>query len=147
MKPFIIYLVPEQTSLLPMLDDSMYIEVDGNCCPTESDFHKEIKEKLKFPEYYGNNLDALFDCLIDLEWLQQHNIILHFVHLQNILNQEPAKDYFLSTFLLVISDICSSVEEIKDLDYSEKKLYFIINESNEVRDILNELEIKFEYLY
>ncbi len=29
--------------------------------------HKSLKSKLLFPDYYGNNLDALNDCLSDLE--------------------------------------------------------------------------------
>lgn len=29
--------------------------------------HPYLKEKLNFPEYYGNNLDALYDCLTDLQ--------------------------------------------------------------------------------
>lgn len=30
---------------------------------TKEDFHKKIKELLDFPDYYGENLDALWDCL------------------------------------------------------------------------------------
>jgi len=28
--------------------------------------HPYLKESFGFPEYYGNNLDALYDCLTDL---------------------------------------------------------------------------------
>jgi len=28
--------------------------------------HEYLKEMLDFPEYYGGNLDALYDCLTDL---------------------------------------------------------------------------------
>ena len=29
--------------------------------------HQYLKEKLEFPDYYGNNLDALYDMLTSLE--------------------------------------------------------------------------------
>ncbi|MBO5066568.1 MAG: barstar family protein [Clostridia bacterium] len=31
------------------------------------DIHEKIQEGLKFPGYYGKNLDALWDCLTDMD--------------------------------------------------------------------------------
>lgn len=33
---------------------------------TEEAIHTYIKDKLGFPEYYGKNLSALYDCLTDI---------------------------------------------------------------------------------
>lgn len=38
--------------------------IDWNTIHNEKDFHKTLKELLEFPEYYGENLDAFWDCLI-----------------------------------------------------------------------------------
>lgn len=40
-------------------------EIICNCAPIKSAeaFHKMLAEALDFPEDYGHNLDALFDCL------------------------------------------------------------------------------------
>ncbi len=35
---------------------------------TEKDFHNEIKNLLEFPDHYNGNLDALNDCLCDIEF-------------------------------------------------------------------------------
>ena len=37
--------------------------LDFNGCKTISDLHKKIKKTLNFPEHYGENLNALWDCL------------------------------------------------------------------------------------
>lgn len=33
---------------------------------TRAEFHNVIAQKLSFPDYYGENLDALHDCLTDI---------------------------------------------------------------------------------
>ncbi|GAA0127553.1 barstar family protein [Clostridium sp. ATCC 25772] len=53
----------------------MNIIIDGLKINDKNQFHEYIKDIMKLPEYYGKNLDALWDCLtgwIDLpmkiEW-------------------------------------------------------------------------------
>ena len=41
----------------------MSIIIDGQDFSTEEEFHILIKEKMDFPDYYGKNLDALWDLL------------------------------------------------------------------------------------
>ena len=41
--------------------------LDGNILADATQVHDYLKEMLDFPEYYGKNLDALHDCLTDLE--------------------------------------------------------------------------------
>lgn len=43
--------------------DSFTIDLIG--IETKAGLHKLLASVLKFPEYYGNNLDALFDILCD----------------------------------------------------------------------------------
>ncbi len=42
-------------------------EFDCSAWKSESDFHKEIALGLKFPDYYGQNLNAFNDCMGDIE--------------------------------------------------------------------------------
>jgi len=41
--------------------------VDGWGSETEAEFHARIAATLGFPDYYGANLDALWDCLSDVD--------------------------------------------------------------------------------
>ena len=39
------------------------IKIDFSWCKYPLDLHQEVKEKLNLPDWYGNNLDALWDML------------------------------------------------------------------------------------
>lgn len=42
------------------------IILDGSKMDSRAGVHAELKAKLDLPDYYGNNLDALNDCLGEL---------------------------------------------------------------------------------
>jgi ribonuclease inhibitor len=42
------------------------VTLDGTQIQTKGDFHRRLSQALAFPAWYGNNLDALHDCLTDL---------------------------------------------------------------------------------
>lgn len=50
--------------------ENKLIEIDFSNCKYIGSVHKEIKEKLELPEWYGENLDALWDALIGIAQTQ-----------------------------------------------------------------------------
>lgn len=44
----------------------MTITINCGAINTMSEFHEMISHELDFPDWYGNNLDALYDCLTDI---------------------------------------------------------------------------------
>lgn len=46
------------------------IELDAQKMTGRKQAHVYLKESLRFPDYYGCNLDALYDCLTDSADLQ-----------------------------------------------------------------------------
>lgn len=41
------------------------VTLDCSACQTPADLHTALARSLHFPDWYGNNLDALFDCLTE----------------------------------------------------------------------------------
>ncbi len=41
--------------------------LDGSLVDSRQTLHEMLSEGLDFPDWYGGNLDALYDCLTDLD--------------------------------------------------------------------------------
>ncbi len=44
--------------------------LDGAKILSSEQLHQELKRQLSLPEWYGNNLDALYDCLTTMEEME-----------------------------------------------------------------------------
>ena len=45
----------------------MNVTIACGGCADKTELHARIAEALDFPDWYGHNLDALMDCLTDLD--------------------------------------------------------------------------------
>lgn len=45
----------------------MYLILNGQAIGDRETLHDTLSRQLSLPEYYGRNLDALYDCLTDLQ--------------------------------------------------------------------------------
>ena len=43
-----------------------FVELDNHAFACAREVHDHLARELGFPEYYGHNLDALYDCLGDI---------------------------------------------------------------------------------
>ncbi|MBI5389401.1 barstar family protein [Candidatus Woesearchaeota archaeon] len=46
------------------------LEIDGSNIENESMLFQAFSQSLKFPDYFGRNWNALYDCLTDLMWIK-----------------------------------------------------------------------------
>jgi RNAse (barnase) inhibitor barstar len=56
------------------------LPIDLRHCADADAAMREIAETLRFPEWFGGNLDALADCLADLSWLPAEGYVLVLEH-------------------------------------------------------------------
>lgn len=59
----------------------MKIVLDGKEMTSRWKAHRYLAEMLAFPDYYGNNLDALYDCLTEGGEME-----VEFIHLEDMQN-------------------------------------------------------------
>lgn len=73
----------------PDFPPSVFIaEIDGSKARTLRAFYPRISKVLLFPDYFGKNLDALFDCLCSLEVTGQQEVVLLIRHPHFFLDKE-----------------------------------------------------------
>lgn len=92
---------------------------------SEDELLKQLSKQLQFPKYFGFNWNALYDCLRDLHWIEEHKIIL--VHDNYLRIDENA----LLIYLQILFD---SVKDWKEGE--EHSLEVIFPES--IRDIIQQ---------
>ena len=85
----------------------MIITNDGLAMKKKEDFYQNIKEELDVPEYFGNNLDALYDFLTEQPDILQMKF-LHYNMMQSQLGRS-----FCQQLLKVLqdADILTIIEE------------------------------------
>ncbi|MFF2195694.1 barstar family protein [Streptomyces sp. NPDC058157] len=84
--------------LLPVSGTVHVVRLDGQDMPDEISAFREFDEALRFPEYFGWNWDALYDCLRDLRWLSADAHVLIIESAESALaDDEVARDEFFRT--------------------------------------------------
>ncbi|SIA42286.1 Barstar (barnase inhibitor) [Mycobacteroides abscessus subsp. abscessus] len=62
---------------------------------TKQNFLNILNQELNFPSYFGSNLDALDECMRDLGWIQEKEIILNFNNINKLKNRNSELFYLI----------------------------------------------------
>lgn len=92
--------------------DKITVVLDGRQWLTPQHAHQHICQSLNFPSYYGNNLDALFDCLTTYHEPQQLMLLIIYpeVILDNLLSYG---EKLLDTFVLAGQENHNLIVKVK----------------------------------
>jgi RNAse (barnase) inhibitor barstar len=63
--------------------------LDGHEAGTRAGFFRQMARALRFPDYFGHNWDAVYDCLTDLNWLPAAGYVLVLDGFERLATDEP----------------------------------------------------------
>ncbi|MFY7888409.1 MAG: barstar family protein [Spirosomataceae bacterium] len=92
-------------------DTLLVAVIDGATTLTLSDFYSSIALALKFPDYFGHNLDSFDEMINDLGWIQEKNIHLIFKNYDDFLTEENDE---LREILLTMLDDAAMEKKSKE---------------------------------
>lgn len=73
--------------------------LDGKQVSSKAEIYNQIEKVMEFP-YFGHNLDALLDCLRDLDWLSGKGFVLYYTDYVPFLNTDSNSfDKILDVFI------------------------------------------------
>ncbi len=81
---------------------------DGERMRTVVGVLKEIGVALSFPEYYGQNSAAFYECATDLDWLPADGYVFVITNCEHLLKDEPEEFPWLTD---ILSQVCEAWSE------------------------------------
>ncbi len=71
--------VPE-LSKLARLKGMAFFHLEGKKIEGKAQFLNHASVAMKFPSHFGNNWDAFYDCITDMDWVQSEGYCIYFDH-------------------------------------------------------------------
>lgn len=103
--------------------DTLLVCIDGKSIANTQALFQEFNRLLEFPDYFGNNFDALDDMLHDLSWLSSKQIIIYFFRTEALLSAPSEQEN--KTTLMDILRNCNNPK--LDIILSDSNIQFPSN--------------------
>ena len=85
-----------------------FFHIDGKNITRKEQLMNAVATALHFPKHFGNNWDALEECLTDLEWVDADGYMIYYDHIDGLLTTHP--DQF-ETLVEILRDAVGSWKE------------------------------------
>jgi RNAse (barnase) inhibitor barstar len=132
------------TNNLDSLKGYHIAKIDGQKAHTLRGFYEEIAKEMKFPEYFGFNLDSLDEMLNDLSWLEHEKIAVYITNSESFVEKERNPDK-LPTLLDLLDATCEDWEwSDEEEDRPKKELIIAFSPSERIIQLLDKQEISYE---
>lgn len=99
------------------------VNIEGDLINDSSSLFSEMSEKLKFPDYFGRNWNALQDCLRDLEWFSSENgYVIIWSNASKMMMTSPEDFFEFMNILKYVNEYWSSIGKIFKLIVFDERL-------------------------
>ena len=95
----VFYVQPGEAEAFATERSYQFFAIDASELLDKQSFIDALKEKLNFPEYFGNNWDAVVDMLRDLSWMPASGYVLLITGLER-LQAENEEEYRIALDVL-----------------------------------------------
>ena len=85
-----------------------FFHIDGRKIMRKEQLMNAAATAMSFPDHFGNNWDALEECLTDLEWVDADGYMIYYDHIDGLLTTHP--DQF-ETLVEILRDAVGSWKE------------------------------------
>ncbi|MDQ3141590.1 MAG: barstar family protein [Bacteroidota bacterium] len=141
-----IKIINKKSQLIDNLKYNSFIaKLDGKTCVNLDEFYASISRSFQFPDYFGRNLDALYDCLVDLDWIHESEIKLFIINFDEFLIDE--KDPTALASILNIFYEVAIERNLQQNDIGEKNFSIYFLNSEKAIKALAQMEIPYEKLH
>jgi len=66
-----------------------FFHIDGTKINRKEQLMNAVATALHFPKHFGDNWDALEECLTDLEWIEADGYLIYYDHIDALLATHP----------------------------------------------------------
>ena len=104
----------------------------GNLMRDVDEFYSELAKKLKLPDYFGKNLNALDECITDLEWLDANRPFVIIIRDSEfmLVNENELREGFIDVLTSAGEEWASEVSDGNDWDRPAVPFHVILNFGN-----------------
>lgn len=85
-----------------------FFHIEGKNITRKEQLLNHVATALHFPKHFGNNWDALEECLTDLDWIEAEGYVIYYDHIDGLLDTHP--DQF-ETLVEILRDSVAAWKE------------------------------------
>lgn len=90
--------------------DFELIRINGKEILNKKMFLQKFAESASFPEYFGQNWDAFWECIVDLEWLPAKGYVIYYENPDFFISNAPSEWEIALDILVKAVDFWKNIE-------------------------------------